>query len=126
MYGRIFTPPWYWRKLLAQNSDGAYHRERGKEPPEKEKIMITKEKKTAIITEYATKEGDTGSPEVQVAILTARINELNEHLQSNKKDFHSRRGLLKMVGKRRNLLNYLKEKDIERYRSLIQRLGLRK
>ncbi len=88
--------------------------------------MITKEKKTAIITEYATKEGDTGSPEVQVAILTARINELNEHLQSNKKDFHSRRGLLKMVGKRRNLLNYLKEKDIERYRSLIQRLGLRK
>ena len=88
--------------------------------------MITKEKKTVIINEYATKEGDTGSPEVQVAILTARINELNEHLQSHKKDFHSRRGLLKMVGKRRNLLNYLKEKDIERYRSLIQRLGLRK
>ena len=88
--------------------------------------MITKEKKTEIIKEYATKEGDTGSPEVQVAILTTRINELNEHLKSNKKDFHSRRGLLKMVGKRRNLLNYLKEKDIERYRSLIQRLGLRK
>ena len=85
--------------------------------------MITKEKKEAIIKEYATKEGDTGSPEVQVAILTARINELNEHLQSHKKDFHSRRGLLKMVGKRRNLLNYLKSKDIERYRSLIQRLG---
>jgi small subunit ribosomal protein S15 len=88
--------------------------------------MITKEKKQAIINEYATKEGDTGSPEVQVAILTARINELNEHLQSHKKDFHSRRGLLKMVGKRRNLLNYLKEMDIERYRSLITRLGLRK
>ena len=88
--------------------------------------MITKEKKEEIIKEYATKDGDTGSPEVQVAILTARINELNEHLESHKKDFHSRRGLLKMVGKRRNLLNYLKEKDIERYRSLIERLGLRK
>jgi len=88
--------------------------------------MITKEKKQAIIKEYATKEGDTGSPEVQVAILTARINELNEHLADHKKDFHSRRGLLKMVGKRRNLLNYLKELDIERYRTLIARLGLRK
>ena len=88
--------------------------------------MITKEKKQAIIKEYATKEGDTGSPEVQVAILTARINELNEHLSDHQKDFHSRRGLLKMVGKRRNLLNYLKEIDIERYRSLITRLGLRK
>ncbi|NLD11659.1 30S ribosomal protein S15 [Aminicella lysinilytica] len=88
--------------------------------------MITKEKKQAIIKEYATKEGDTGSPEVQVAILTARINELNEHLADHKKDHHSRRGLLKMVGKRRNLLNYLKELDIERYRSLITRLGLRK
>ena len=88
--------------------------------------MITKKKKEAIIAEYATKEGDTGSPEVQVAILTARINELNEHLASHQKDFHSRRGLLKMVGKRRNLLNYLKEKDIERYRTLIKRLGLRK
>ena len=88
--------------------------------------MITAEQKSAIIAEYATKEGDTGSPEVQVAILTARINDLNEHLKVHKKDHHSRRGLLKMVGKRRNLLNYLKEKDIERYRSLIQRLGLRK
>jgi small subunit ribosomal protein S15 len=88
--------------------------------------MITKEKKEAIIKEYATKEGDTGSPEVQVAILTARINELNEHLASHQKDHHSRRGLLKMVGKRRNLLNYLKGKDIERYRTLIARLGLRK
>ncbi len=88
--------------------------------------MITAEQKSAIIAEYATKEGDTGSPEVQVAILTARINELNEHLKVHKKDHHSRRGLLKMVGKRRNLLNYLKEKDIERYRTLITRLGLRK
>jgi len=88
--------------------------------------MITKEKKQAIIAEYATKEGDTGSPEVQVAILTARINELNEHLKSHDKDFHSRRGLLKMVGQRRNMLAYLKDTDIERYRNLIARLNLRK
>ena len=88
--------------------------------------MITTEKKQQIIQEYATKPGDTGSPEVQVAILTARINELNEHLKKNPKDFHSRRGLLKMVGQRRNLLAYLKSKDIERYRSIIARLNLRK
>lgn len=88
--------------------------------------MITKEKKQSIINEYAVKPGDTGSPEVQVAVLTARIEELTEHLKENPKDHHSRRGLLKMVGKRRNLLGYLKNKDIERYRSLIDRLGLRK
>ena len=88
--------------------------------------MLTTEKKQEIIKEYATHEGDTGSPEVQVAILTYRINELNEHLKANHKDFHSRRGLLKMVGKRRNLLAYLKDTDIERYRSLIARLNLRK
>ena len=88
--------------------------------------MISKEKKTAIINEYATKPGDTGSPEVQIALLTTRINELNEHLKVHAKDHHSRRGLLKMVGQRRRLLAYLKEKDIERYRSLIERLGLRK
>ena len=88
--------------------------------------MISKEKKTAIMNEYATKPGDTGSPEVQIAVLTARINELTEHLKANPKDHHSRRGLLKMVGQRRNLLKYLKETDIERYRTLIARLGLRK
>ncbi len=88
--------------------------------------MLTTENKQKIIAEYATHEGDTGSPEVQVAILTYRINELNEHLKSNAKDFHSRRGLLKMVGKRRNLLAYLRDKDIERYRDLIARLNLRK
>lgn len=88
--------------------------------------MITKEKKQAIIQEYATKDNDTGSPEVQVAILTARINELNEHLKEHKHDHHSRRGLLKMVGQRRGLLDYLKEKDIERYRALIEKLGIRK
>ncbi len=88
--------------------------------------MITQEKKTEIIKKFQTKEGDTGSPEVQVAILTFRINDLNEHLKIHKKDHHSRRGLLKMVGQRRNLLNYLKNKDIERYRTLIAELGLRK
>jgi small subunit ribosomal protein S15 len=88
--------------------------------------MITKEKKDEIIKEYAISEGDTGSPEVQVALLTERINELAEHLKVNKKDHHSRRGLLKMVGRRRRLLAYLKEKDINRYRNLIERLGLRK
>jgi small subunit ribosomal protein S15 len=89
-------------------------------------IMIDNAKKAEIIAEYSTKDGDTGSPEVQVAILTFRINDLNEHLKVHKKDHHSRRGLLKMVGQRRNLLNYLRDKDIERYRSLISRLGLRK
>ncbi len=88
--------------------------------------MIAKEKKQDIMKEYARTEGDTGSPEVQVAVLTARIAELTEHLKANPKDHHSRRGLLKMVGKRRNLLKYLKNTDIERYRALIERLGLRK
>ena len=88
--------------------------------------MIDQTKKSEIINEYKTKEGDTGSPEVQVAILTYRINDLNEHLKIHKKDHHSRRGLLKMVGQRRNLLNYLRNKDVDRYRDLIARLGLRK
>ena len=88
--------------------------------------MITKEIKQQIIKDYQLKEGDTGSPEVQIAILTYRTNDLNEHLKEHKKDHHSRRGLLKMVGQRRNLLAYLKENDLERYRTLIARLGLRK
>ena len=88
--------------------------------------MMTKEQKTAIIKEYAVHEGDTGSPEVQIALLTFRIKNLTEHLKDNKKDHHSRRGLLKMVGKSRNLLNYLTKVDIERYRSIIARLGIRK
>lgn len=88
--------------------------------------MITKEIKQQIIKDYGLKEGDTGSPEVQVALLTYRINELNEHIKKNPKDFHSNRGLLKMVGQRRNMLAYLKSVDIERYRTLIGRLGLRK
>ena len=87
---------------------------------------MEKEIKQAIIDEYKTHEGDTGSPEVQIAILTARINHLNEHLKLNNNDHHSRRGLLKMVGKRRGLLNYLAKIDIERYRSIIARLGIRK
>ena len=82
--------------------------------------------KSAIIAEYTTHEGDTGSPEVQVALLTARINHLNEHLRDNKNDHHSRRGLLLMVGQRRGLLDYLKSTDIEAYRALIAKLGLRK
>lgn len=88
--------------------------------------MILKDKKTDIINEFKLHEGDTGSPEVQVAILTARINELNDHLKLHKKDHHSRRGLLKMVGQRRSMLGYLKNVDIERYRTIISKLGLRK
>ena len=88
--------------------------------------MIAKEKKQQIIEEYARTPGDTGSPEVQIAILTARIRELTDHLKEHPKDHHSRRGLLKMVGQRRGLLAYLKKTDIERYRALIERLGLRK
>ena len=86
---------------------------------------MQKDVKAQIMKEYATHEGDTGSPEVQVALLTFRINHLNEHLKEHKKDHHSRRGLLKMVGVRRSFLAYLMKNDIERYRSLIERLGLR-
>ena len=82
--------------------------------------------KAAIIKEYATHEGDTGSPEVQIAILSARIADLTEHLKTHKKDHHSRRGMLKMVGQRRGLLDYLKDKDIERYRAIVEKLGLRR
>jgi len=89
-------------------------------------MSIVKEKKQGIIDKYKIHDGDSGSPEVQVALLTERINHLTEHLKFHKKDFHSRRGLLIMVGKRRRFLNYLKKNDIERYRSLIGRLGLRK
>ncbi len=88
--------------------------------------MITKEKKQEIIEKFKTHPTDTGSPEVQVALLTFRINDLNEHLKAHKKDHHSRRGLLKMVGQRRNFLTYLKDNDIDKYRNLIQELGLRK
>ena len=87
--------------------------------------MIAKEKKQAIIAEYGRSEGDTGSPEVQIAMLSKRIALLTEHLKSHKKDHHSRRGLLKMVGRRRNLLAYLQKKDINRYRALGEKLGLR-
>ncbi|MGE5574397.1 MAG: 30S ribosomal protein S15 [Bacillota bacterium] len=89
-------------------------------------MALPAEEKQAIIEKYRLHENDTGSPEVQIAILTERINSLTEHLREHRKDHHSRRGLLKMVGQRRNLLNYLKEKDVERYRAIIDRLGLRK
>ena len=87
---------------------------------------MLKEEKTEIIKAYAVHEGDTGSSEVQIAVLTKRINDLTEHLRTHKKDHHSRRGLLKMVGSRRSLLNYLQNSDIERYRSIIAKLGIRK
>lgn len=89
-------------------------------------MSITAERKQALITEYATKSGDTGSPEVQVAILSERIRNLTEHLATHKKDFHSRRGLLVMVGQRRRLLDYLKRRDASRYTDLVGRLGLRR
>lgn len=89
-------------------------------------MAISQEKKTAIINEYALHDGDTGSPEVQIAVLTEEINELNEHAKEHKKDFSSKRGLMKKIGRRRNLLAYLRKKDVVRYRELIKRLGLRR
>lgn len=89
-------------------------------------MVMDAEQKLTVITEYAKHEGDTGSPEVQIALLTARIEGLTEHFKLHKKDFHSRTGLLKLVGRRRKMLNYLKNKDVQRYRALIERLGLRK
>ena len=91
-----------------------------------EETMIAKETKTALIEEYKINERDTGSPEVQIAILTTRINELTDHMKQHPKDFHSQRGLSKMVGHRKQLLSYIMKKDIERYRAVIKRLGLRK
>lgn len=89
-------------------------------------MALTQERKTQLINEYRTHDNDTGSPEVQIAILTENINNLNAHLRTHKKDHHSRRGLLKMVGQRRNLLTYLRETDVARYRTLVDRLGLRR
>lgn len=89
-------------------------------------MAITKERKNEIIAEFRTHEGDTGSPEVQIAVLTHEINALNQHIRTHKKDFHSERGLLKKIGRRRHLLKYLRENDVARYRELIQRLGLRR
>lgn len=89
-------------------------------------MALSKEKKTEIIKAYAVKEGDTGSPEVQIAVLTEEISQLNGHLQAHIHDFHSRRGLFVKIGQRRRLLNYLRNKDVDRYQALIQRLGLRR
>lgn len=88
--------------------------------------MLKKEEKTTVIEEYARHKGDTGSPEVQIAVLTKRINALTEHLKAHKKDYHSRRGLYKMIGQRHSLLNYLQKSDVERYRTLIEKLNIRK
>jgi small subunit ribosomal protein S15 len=92
----------------------------------KDLTVFTKDRKTEVISSYKTHDGDTGSPEVQVAILTERINYLNDHFKAHAKDHHSRRGLLKLVGQRRSLLDYLKRKDMDRYADLIKRLGIRK
>ncbi|MDD3068108.1 MAG: 30S ribosomal protein S15 [Acholeplasmataceae bacterium] len=89
-------------------------------------MALTKQRKNEIIKDFQLKDGDTGSPEVQIAVLTAQINELNSHLQAHIHDFHSRRGLYQMIGQRRRLLGYLRNKDVERYQALIQRLGLRR
>ncbi len=89
-------------------------------------MAITKERKNELIAEFRTHEGDTGSPEVQIAVLTHEINALNQHIRTHKKDFHSERGLLKKIGRRRHLLKYLRDTDVQRYRELIQRLGLRR
>ncbi|SBV98500.1 30S ribosomal subunit protein S15 [uncultured delta proteobacterium] len=100
--------------------------EDGTQTSEDTAVVMDTDQKKAVIDAHAKHEGDTGSPEVQVALLTARITYLTEHFKSHKKDFHSRQGLLKLVGKRRNLLNYLRKTDVQRYRALIDKLGLRK
>jgi small subunit ribosomal protein S15 len=97
----------------------------GAHPTEEKAVALTSEQKTSIMAEYATVEGDTGSPEVQIAMLSKRIADLTEHLKFHKHDHHTRRGLLALVGRRRRLLKYLEKTDVERYRSLIQRLGIR-
>ena len=117
------------RTVFGYSRHAAFHQPSSVPMPiymQKGEITMTNAEKQAIIAQYATHEGDTGSPEVQIALLTYRINSLTEHLKSNKKDFHSRRGLQKMIGHRRNLLNYLQKVDIERYRAIVSKLGLRK
>lgn len=110
----------FTRRMLRHGNRKIFFKVKGKT------AMMTKEKKQEIIDAYKIHEGDTGSPEVQIAILTSRIETLTEHLKTNKKDHHSRRGLNKMVGHRRNLLGYLKDNDIERYRAIVEKLGLRR
>ena len=113
-------PRFFTRRLLSLTEK--YKNDRRK----KGEVTMQKTEKQSIIEQYATHEGDTGSPEVQIAILSSRIANLTEHLKANKNDYHSRRGLQKMIGHRRNLLNYLQKTDIERYRAIVNRLGLRR
>ncbi|SDB45035.1 small subunit ribosomal protein S15 [Desulfonatronum thiosulfatophilum] len=115
----FFNPP-------SPDQTGSHSFPEVEQPKEESAVVMSLEDKTRVIEEYRLKDGDTGSPEVQVALLTYRINDLTGHFKTHKKDFHSRTGLLKLVGKRRGLLNYLKNKDVQRYRSLIERLNLRK
>ena len=119
---RTISPGWRYSNACLRT----WRLKQGRPHPKKEENSMDKQLKAQIMETYARHEGDTGSPEVQVALLTERINHLNEHLKLNKKDHHSRRGLLLMVGQRRGLLDYLKKTDIERYRELIAKLGLRK
>ena len=114
------------RACLAESSDKSEGGESDTGPCVEELVALTKDKKTALIGEYKTHDNDTGSPEVQVAILSERITYLTEHFKSHAKDHHSRRGLLKLVGQRRRLLDYLKSKDSDRYAEVIKRLGIRK
>mgnify|MGYP003306258631 CR=1 FL=1 len=124
-YGQVPCSMLLATAVYAEHS-GAFGLEYGGQYFKKGVKRMTNEVKQQIMAEYAVHEGDTGSPEVQIAVLTYRINELNAHLDIHKKDHHSRRGLLKMVGHRRNLLAYLQKKDIERYRAIVKKLGLRK
>ena len=125
-FGRHTTPVAQLREKPVFPDSTSPYLASGKYYEKVENSMILKEKKTQVILDNATHEGDTGSPEVQIAILTARINELTDHLRVHKHDNHSRRGLLMMVGKRRKMLDYLADKDINRYRALIAKLGIRK
>lgn len=112
--------------MLGNTNSPTIARELGFNDKEVSHMALSQEEKNQIIAEFRTHEKDTGSAEIQIAILTKQINALNEHLRTHKKDHHSRRGLLKMVGKRRNLLTYLRDKDVVRYRELIEKLGLRR
>ncbi|GID09199.1 hypothetical protein Aru02nite_00880 [Actinocatenispora rupis] len=120
------TAPWVRDRLSTTRSGWAGPSTKAKNRNQRENMALDVETRRTIITDYATEEGDTGSPEVQVALLTKRIQDLTEHLKEHKHDHHSRRGLLQLVGRRRKLLKYLQRKDIARYRSLIERLGLRR
>lgn len=117
----VINQPYSWH-----NDSPTFARSEGIKNRRCNRMAISQERKQELISEFKTHDNDTGSPEVQVAILTEQINTLNDHLREHKKDHHSRRGLMKMVGRRRHLLNYLRNKDVQRYRDLVNKLGLRR